>query len=66
MRLKPPTKNATFNGTKIGPDGVEVSATDAEALKAAGWVEVGQAEKPRPKKTKAQPKTAEPAAENED
>ena len=38
MRLKPPTKKATFNGTKIGPDGVEVSATDAEALKAAGWV----------------------------
>lgn len=38
-RLKPPGPGYTYNGQKVSGDGVEVNDQDADALRAAGWID---------------------------
>ena len=65
MKLKPPNNTATFNGAKIGSEGVEVSDADGEALIARGWIKTSAAaSKPQPKKQKPQPAAAEETSED--
>ena len=51
MILKPPRNGLEYNGAKVTLEGVEVTAADVDALKAAGWIATAPA-KPKKQNTK--------------